>query len=106
MGRYYSSNFYDNNDGIIVSTKHIFEKYQNDNEGTRTFPEYMEKKFDNGDYTTLDSYKDVILDQIQYYADRIEYHIDEMRSSLDNLEEVLDYEEEPDLRWEMVEVLE
>jgi len=106
MENYFSSNYYDNNDGMIVGTKHIFEKYQNDNEDTRSFPEYMEKKFYNGDYTTLDSYKDVILDQIQYYADRIEYNIDEMRSSLDELEEILDCEREPELKWEMVEVLE
>ena len=66
----------------------------------------MEKKFDKGDYTTLDSYKDCILDQIQYYADRIEYNTDEMRRTLDDLEEILDCESEPELKWEMVEVLE
>jgi len=106
MEKHFNAYYYNNDNGEIVNTKGIFEDYQEDNDGTSSFPEYMEKKFDNGDYTTLDSYKDVILDQIQYYADRIEYNIDEMRRSLDDLEEILDYEEEPDLKWEMIEVLE
>lgn len=105
MEKYFNAYYYDNNNGEIISTKDIFSDYQSSNDFS-TFPEYMEEELSNGNLTTLDSYKDVIFDNMSYYLDRIEYHIDEMRRSLDDLEDLLEHEDENDLKWEMVEVLE
>lgn len=106
MGKYFDAYYYDNNNCYMVETKEIFSDYQNCSHGFSTFPEYMEYKMNCSDYMCLCDYKDTIIEEVDYYANNIESHIDDMRNTLDKLEEVLDNEDEPELKWEMVEVLE
>ncbi len=106
MGKYYDAYYYDNINCCMVETKEIFSDYQNCSHGFSTFPEYMEYKMDSSDYMYICDYKDTIIAEVEHCASNIESHIDDMRNALDKLEEVLDCEDEPELRWEMVEVLE
>ncbi len=106
MEKMFDAYYYDNNSCNMVETKEIFSDYQNCSHGYSTFPEYMEAKLEYSDFMTVYAYKETVIEEIEYCARNIENCIDDMRDALDRLEETIDCENEPELKWEMVEVLE